>query len=157
MMFDIIFSIPPVGDLPEIEECLYLATTMECNSFQIRVFLTPKFRRVGRIIRSTMSQERLEFAIIGEYDIVRGEYFWTLCANFRANTGLIWSESRGKLYRGNHGVYCIRRIKFGELLGKLHWANYVGRTASGSYRAFVSNQWNFQIIFYLHPYKVFIT
>ena len=28
-------NIPPVGDLPEIEECLYLTTTMECNSFQI--------------------------------------------------------------------------------------------------------------------------
>ena len=32
---DINFFIPPVGDLPEIEECLYLTTTMECNKFQI--------------------------------------------------------------------------------------------------------------------------
>ena len=32
---DIIFFIPLVGDLPEIEEYLYLTTTMECNSFQI--------------------------------------------------------------------------------------------------------------------------
>ena len=32
---DINFFIPPVGDLPEIEECLYLTTTMKCNSFQI--------------------------------------------------------------------------------------------------------------------------
>ena len=32
---DINFFIPPVGDLPEIEECLYLTTTMECNSFHI--------------------------------------------------------------------------------------------------------------------------
>ena len=31
---DINFFIPLVGDLPEIEECLYLTTTMECNSFQ---------------------------------------------------------------------------------------------------------------------------
>ena len=34
---DINFFIPLVGDLPEIEneECLYLTTTMECNSFHI--------------------------------------------------------------------------------------------------------------------------
>ena len=32
---DIIFFIPPVGNLPEIEECLYLTATMECNSFDI--------------------------------------------------------------------------------------------------------------------------
>ena len=32
---DINFFIPPVGDLPEIKECLYLTTLMECNSFQI--------------------------------------------------------------------------------------------------------------------------
>ena len=32
---DIIFFIPPVGDLPEIKEFLYLTTTMEWNSFQI--------------------------------------------------------------------------------------------------------------------------
>ena len=30
---DITFFIPQVGDLPEIEECLFLTTTMECNSF----------------------------------------------------------------------------------------------------------------------------
>ena len=35
---DIIFFIPSVGDLSEIEECLYLTTTMECNSFQISFF-----------------------------------------------------------------------------------------------------------------------
>ena len=32
---DINFFIPLIGDLPEIEECLYLTTTMECNSFHI--------------------------------------------------------------------------------------------------------------------------
>ena len=32
---DINFFIPLVGDLPEIDECLYLTPTMECNSFQI--------------------------------------------------------------------------------------------------------------------------
>ena len=32
---DINFFIPPVGDLPEIEEYLYLTTTMKCNSFQV--------------------------------------------------------------------------------------------------------------------------
>ena len=38
---DIIFFIPPVGDLLETEECLYLTTTMECNLFQINfVFLS---------------------------------------------------------------------------------------------------------------------
>ena len=31
----IIFFIPPVGDLPKIEKCLYLTTAMECNSFKI--------------------------------------------------------------------------------------------------------------------------
>ena len=30
---DTIFFIPPVGNLPKIEECLYLTATMECNSF----------------------------------------------------------------------------------------------------------------------------
>ena len=30
---DIIFLIPPVGDLPEIEECLYLTTKMEGVQF----------------------------------------------------------------------------------------------------------------------------
>ena len=78
----------------------------------------PKFRRMGRIIRSTMSQDRLEFAIIGEYDIVGGEYFW----NFKANTGRIWSESRG-----NH----IERISRRIVLGELHLANYIWRIISG--------------------------
>ena len=31
---DIIFFIPLVSDLPEIEECLHLTTAMVCNSFQ---------------------------------------------------------------------------------------------------------------------------
>ena len=31
----ICFFIPSVGDFPEIEELLYLTTTMECNSLQI--------------------------------------------------------------------------------------------------------------------------
>ena len=32
---DMFLFIPPVGDLPENEECLHLTTTMECNSFLI--------------------------------------------------------------------------------------------------------------------------
>ena len=36
----IIFFIPPVGDLPKIEKCLYLTTAMECNSFNSLFFLS---------------------------------------------------------------------------------------------------------------------
>ena len=33
---DILFIIPLVGNLSEIEKCLHLTTTMECNSFKYK-------------------------------------------------------------------------------------------------------------------------
>ena len=81
-----------------------------------------EFRRIGRIIRSTMSQS-LESSFIGEYDIGESEYFWSFCkfhdeywANLERITRRIISN---KLLLPNY----IGQITFGEL----YWANYEGR------------------------------
>ena len=120
----------------------------------------PKFRRMGRIIRSTISQDRLEFAIIGEYDIVGGEYFWSLCkfqgeywANLeRITRRIISSESRGELYWANYIGRIIGRI----ILGELHRANYCLLQISTNSHDFQCWVLNSSLVFWEEHFSPFI-
>ena len=51
-----IFFIPPVGDLPEIEECLYLTTTMEFIHYKYKLcFLSQSSMCQSMVIKSAIN------------------------------------------------------------------------------------------------------